>query len=1084
MIDAKRLLITGVMVALPVFAVAAEEPADAAASAALRRMEEATGGAFQVTRGPGNGPVRFLSVREGAGIAVAGATGEERARTFLGRYGDAFGLAPSQELLLVRPSAVDELGMEHVRLQQAHRGVPVTGAELIVHLRGGRVISASGKALAKVDRIDTMPGIAAERAVETARAIVVKYHGPGDVTLSTPRLEIFDEALIGGQKRPASLAWFVEASRLDARRFVWVDARQGRLLLQFSQLPDARNRSVYTANSTAKLPGKLKRREGGPATGDADIDRAYDYSGDTYDYYFEEHGRDSYDGRGAPIKSTVDYCPSPSNCPFANAFWNGKQMVYGDGFSAADDVDAHELTHAVTEHSAGLLYWMQSGALNESFSDIFGETVDLMNGAGTDTAETRWKMGEDVPIFGALRDMEEPNLFNDPGKMSDLPYFKCNDNPYDPIFDNGGVHSNSGVPNHAYQLMVDGGNYNSITVAGIGLTKAGKIQYRALTAYLTQASDFLDNYSALLQSCNDLIGTAGISGADCGEVEKALQAVEMNQSLPCLPTQADAPPACPAGKGPQFVFADDLEKTNTKNWKTTVQDVGNHWTLLGGIGVPPIYYDFLPASGKLHFWGYDFFQAGSSSVEMAKTVTVPAGGFMQFRHMYSFESEGTDYFDGGILEYSTDNGVNWIDAGSLISAGQHYGGTLVSGGTNPLRGFEAFVRDSWGYTTTQLDLGLAGLAGQGVRFRFRIGTDDLVDDYGWFVDDVQMYSCVPGGTVGFSAPAFGGSEATGKAVITVTRTGGTAPFTVDYYTQPFSAEAGEDYVAVSGRLNFGLGVMTQSFEVPIINDTEDDDLDEGFQVLLRNVSPSATLNPAADSADVSIADNDVAGVIQLGAASFKAAEMVNPGTAMVTLKRTGGAASGATVHFTTSDGTAHAPGDYTHSEGFVVFGAGQVTAKIFIPIAVDTIVEGTETFTVTLDSSGGGATLGALQSATISITDNDAGGILQFKLAVYNVSEGGVQAVIAVTRTGGLASGVTVHYATSSGTAFSAVDYFDASGTLTFGAGVMTQSFTVDIIDDPVPGEPNETVMLDLTNPQGGATLGPRSHAVLTIRDN
>src|SRR5215218_5100538 len=95
--------------------------------------------------------------------------------------------------------------------------------------------------------------------------------------------------------------------------------------------------------------------------------------------------------------STVRYCPDALNCPYRNAYWNGRQMVYGAGFSTADDVDAHELTHAVTEHSANLFYYMQSGALNESFSDIFGETVDLTNGHGNDASSERWKLGEDLP---------------------------------------------------------------------------------------------------------------------------------------------------------------------------------------------------------------------------------------------------------------------------------------------------------------------------------------------------------------------------------------------------------------------------------------------------------------------------------------------------------------------------------------------------------------------------------------------------------------------------------------------------------------------------------------------------------------
>src|SRR5262249_50111653 len=145
---------------------------------------------------------------------------------------------------------------------------------------------------------------------------------------------------------------------------------------------------------------------------------------------------------------------------------------YGNGFPLAQDVDAHELTHAITERTAHLFYYMQSGALNESFSDIFGETVDqtFSDGAGdNDDPTVKWKIGEDL-AGGALRDMMDPTVFGDPGKLSD-PQFACID-PQELGGDRGGIHHNSGVPNHAYALMADGGAYNGITVTGIGLDKA------------------------------------------------------------------------------------------------------------------------------------------------------------------------------------------------------------------------------------------------------------------------------------------------------------------------------------------------------------------------------------------------------------------------------------------------------------------------------------------------------------------------------------------------------------------------------------------------------------------------------------
>src|SRR5262249_44645095 len=149
-----------------------------------------------------------------------------------------------------------------------------------------------------------------------------------------------------------------------------------------------------------------------------DATNGFNFAGFTYDYYLNQHGRDSYNGAGAEIRSTTRYCPDAGHCPYANAFWNGTQMVYGLNFATADDVVGHELTHAVTEYSANLFYYMQSGALNESYSDIFGETIDQTDGVDGSGGSVKWKIGEDLSI-GALRDMMNPSVFGDPGKMTD-----------------------------------------------------------------------------------------------------------------------------------------------------------------------------------------------------------------------------------------------------------------------------------------------------------------------------------------------------------------------------------------------------------------------------------------------------------------------------------------------------------------------------------------------------------------------------------------------------------------------------------------------------------------------------------------
>jgi Zn-dependent metalloprotease len=162
------------------------------------------------------------------------------------------------------------------------------------------------------------------------------------------------------------------------------------VLLHFDQRPDALSRSVHDAQHGWTLPGTLVRAEGAAPTGDPDTDLAYDFLGDTYRYFWTELGRDGVDGAGGTLRATTHF-----GTDFANAFWNGVQMVFGDGFSAADDVVAHELTHGVTEPAQSLLHAI--GGLERVVLDIFGEAVDLANGTGTDTPEVRWLLGSDVP---------------------------------------------------------------------------------------------------------------------------------------------------------------------------------------------------------------------------------------------------------------------------------------------------------------------------------------------------------------------------------------------------------------------------------------------------------------------------------------------------------------------------------------------------------------------------------------------------------------------------------------------------------------------------------------------------------------
>ncbi len=715
------------------------------------------GEGLAITQSTPEGRAAFAASR-GRGILLPVAESDaapERASVFVDLYGAPFGLTDRSSLALARQPKRDELGLEHVRFQQVHQGVPIAGAEFLVHLKGTRAMAANGRVLEQMPS-EMTAAIQPAGALRVARQVLTRNRAAAasGTQYSTPRLEIFNRAFL--ESRPGGLsrlAWFVEAAGQGFREFIWIDAGTGALLLSFNQIHTFKDRQIYNAFNTNAIPGTLVRSEGQAATGNADVDSAYNLAGVTYDYYLSTFGRDSYNGTGGPLIATVNFDDGVT-CP--NAFWNGTQMVYCNGFAVADDAVAHELTHGVTQHEANLFYYVQSGALNESYSDIFGETVDVsQNITVGDTAGVRWLIGEDLPIVGALRNMMDPTAFDDPGKMSDSSFFWCDTNQ-----DGGGVHTNSGVPNHAYALMVDGGTYNGYTITGIGVAKAARIQYRALTTYLTSSSGFLDNFNALMQACNDLVGTTGITSADCGQVQNAMLAVEMNAQWGCSPTGPPLTPSmCPAGGSPTFQFQEGFE-SGTTGWSMSSTS-GTVWTS----------QNYFVADGAMSVVGPDPDSISDHSLQSPSPgLLLPAGARMMFEHAYSFDAG----FDGGVVEYSTDNGANWLDAGGLMDAGLVYDNALIDGSGNPLANRPAFTQHgSLGFQKTRLNLAM--LAGQTVRFRFRVATDSMIAGNGWFVDNVRVYTC----TVAPGAPVI-----TVPPVPQVVSPGGAATFTVTAVGDP------------------------------------------------------------------------------------------------------------------------------------------------------------------------------------------------------------------------------------------------------------------------------------------------------------
>ena len=248
--------------------------------------------------------------------------------------------------------------------------------------------------------------------------------------------------------------------------------------------PGEPDREVHDAECDNNLPGDLIRDEGdGPAGGDEEANQVYDNLGEVFDYYSDTFGRDSYDDAGGDLIASINFCETPGT-PMLNAYWNGTQMVFGDGYASSLDITAHELTHAVTEMTAGLEYQCQSGALNESMSDIFAVNVD----------DDDWQIGEDLP-GGMIRDLQHPED-GDPPQPAHVDDFDTRPNDSNPFNDHGGVHYNSGIPNHAYYLMVQ----------AMGRDAAEAIVYRALTEKLGPDSNFEDFRTASLEVARELWG--------------------------------------------------------------------------------------------------------------------------------------------------------------------------------------------------------------------------------------------------------------------------------------------------------------------------------------------------------------------------------------------------------------------------------------------------------------------------------------------------------------------------------------------------------------------------------------------------
>ncbi|MEU4287408.1 M4 family metallopeptidase [Kribbella sp. NPDC026596] len=264
-------------------------------------------------------------------------------------------------------------------------------------------------------------------------------------------------------------------------------------------------RAVYDAAHETNLPGTPARAEGEDPVQDEAVNQAYDGTGATWKMFSECFRRDSIDGQGLVLTSTVHY-----DRGYSNAFWDGAQMVFGDGdgeifagFTGSVDVTGHELTHGVTQYTANLAYEGQSGALNESISDVFGSLAKQYH-LGQSTEEADWLIGAGLfmpTVQGvALRSMKAPGTAYDDPRLGKDPQPDHMSGYIETENDNGGVHLNSGIPNRAFYLT-------AAAIGGNAYDDAGKIWYTTLTSGgLSETSTFQDFAEATQASARQLYG--------------------------------------------------------------------------------------------------------------------------------------------------------------------------------------------------------------------------------------------------------------------------------------------------------------------------------------------------------------------------------------------------------------------------------------------------------------------------------------------------------------------------------------------------------------------------------------------------
>jgi len=575
---------------------------------------------------------RKQALAGGKGLRVKGQKAyEEDAVAVLDDLAGLYGIREAAKEFAVRKNQPDALGHRHIRLTQKCGGLRVVGAELIVHFDAeGRIYEVNGQYKPDV-AVALVPAVKSARAVRIAQDNLTGMGYPKGAPAKEPELVVYARDIEPCLAYEVVLRSRDAATGIPGRWRYWIGARQGEILMRYNDIKrvdpptDNGQAATVSGNRLEREDGAVVSVEGWyentglyylhnpvqlwcvsnaseyaffgyPDTGTyasratddwgssdpTEISAAYNVNV-IQQYYQQVHGRNSYDDNGGIANAYVHV-----GLFYNNAFWDGSAMHIGDGDGvgaeslAVLDIFAHEYMHAVTEHTCDLVYANESGALNESFSDIFGACIEFYGQADDRTnypastpGRADWLIGEDSWLSSpALRDMRNPANTATVGAGNEQPTRYKGSYWYSGTADDGGVHQNSGVQNYFFYLLCEGGSGTNDSAAygfdvrGIGIQNAEQVAYRALSAYCTPETTYSKIKGAWASAARDL---------DARWVRPVNSAWNAVLGLaPPPPTAILSPSQLPAGR--------------VGSWYS--------YNLVAGYGVPAYTWEFLPGATK------------------------------------------------------------------------------------------------------------------------------------------------------------------------------------------------------------------------------------------------------------------------------------------------------------------------------------------------------------------------------------------------------------------------------------------------------------------------------------------------------